>query len=602
MTDDDDLRHALRDYATPGAVPPGGAGRVLAAVDRRRRRRTAVASVAAALVLVGGIGVIAGLARGGPERSAPAEVSDAATDVEGAPARWVEMPPSPLAPRTGSVGAWTGSELVVVGGTTADPCPPGADCAAPSAANYRRDGAAYDPASDSWRPIADLPTTFRSAQAVWSGDDVVVIGDSGAWAYDPDADRWRTLDAPPGGRADAGEQTAPVVTPAGIVVPSYDQAATGASPDLLLDPATGTWTRLPHDPFGESFDRSMAWDGSRLWLLSMGADEHYRASEGARSRLAVLEGGVADGRWRVVDDETPPLTYGQRLWWSGDRLVVTPRRGFLGFTYDIDRRRGRVGEASPWTEVGTREEPEGCALPAAGVGPAWVSGGGPTLVAASDVNDVVAVPGCRGLAAPDVAVWAGSDLLVWGGPSSDHSAGTATGYRSQPAESRPGSTAEPCPERLPMADRATYGFGTEAPATRDPDLPRPDQAWICSYSSRDVRPDNTAGAWYVWERTSGPVEVDDLDLLDGLLQRITAPEQPANTDGVVTLCTDELGPRYLVAFRSEDRMVGVVIDDYGCGDVRLTGDPATEVAGDGLVPGVLDAPPELRELARTTLR
>ena len=113
------------------------------------------------------------------------------------------------------------------------------------------------------------------------------LGRSSEGALDPDADAWRRL-----GRAPRiGDSVVPVA--GGLVLVAYQQPAQHAAVDWLLDEA-GRWSALPSDPFGESYDRSMAWDGQRLWLLSMPGAHHLRAPDGASSRLAVLE----DGRWR----------------------------------------------------------------------------------------------------------------------------------------------------------------------------------------------------------------------------------------------------------------------------------------------------------------
>jgi hypothetical protein len=581
----DEIRDGLRDYAAPSTPPAGGVGRVLAVLDRRRRRRTAtIASTATALVVVVGLGVVVGSVRGDDDQAeGPSDTTSTAPGRTGAPASWVAIPEAPLEPRQGSVGVWTGSEMVAVGGARDRPCPP--DCDARPYPTLRRDGAAYDPERNTWRRIADAPSTFSSAEAVWSGDEMVVVADQDTWAYDPEVDEWRTLDSPPVATVDPGLDAPPVVTDAGIVFASHEQRSGGSSADVVLDPATGTWSPLPRDPFGESYDRSVAWDGGRLWLLSMSAESHAEVAEGARSRLAVLEGGLTDGTWRVVDDGTPPFVDGQLLWWAGDRLVVNPLDGHYGFTVDVSARQGRSGSvASRWTETGPLERVGGCPLPPVGTGDSWIAGGGPTLVAASGTNASVEVPDCPGLSGPDVAVWAGNDLMVWGGPNADGSAGTATGYRSAPAEPETSANG-PCPGKLPMADRASHGFGSSQPATDKPDLPRPEQAWVCSYSTRDVRPDNSGGAWYEWVLSGGPVAIEDLDALTEDLTQVG----PRKKDDVA--CFENLGPRYLVSYRAGDRLVGVVIDGYGCGDVRLTDDPYVTVPGasttDGIVPGVL---------------
>jgi hypothetical protein len=62
-------------------------------------------------------------------------------------------------------------------------------------------------------------------------------------------------------------------------------------------------------------------------------------------------------------------------------------------------------------------------------------------------------------------------------------------------------------------------------------------------------------------------------------------------------CTDDLGSRFLVSYAYENDLTGVVVDTYGCDEIRLTDDPFTTVPGDasqpGTVPGVLYGPSSL---------
>jgi hypothetical protein len=57
-------------------------------------------------------------------------------------------------------------------------------------------------------------------------------------------------------------------------------------------------------------------------------------------------------------------------------------------------------------------------------------------------------------------------------------------------------------------------------------------------------------------------------------------------------CNDDLGPRWMVAYSRDGDLTGVVVDDYGCRDIRLTDNPHTTPPGaddqDGTVGGVLD--------------
>jgi len=149
-----------------------------------------------------------------------------------------------------------------------------------------------------------------------------------------------------------------------------------------------------------------------------------------------------------------------------------------------------------------------------------------------------------------------------------------------------------CPETLPRAPRATYGFGTEQDATAAPTLWKPQRAWLCRYVSRNVAPRSSNGAWLEWERLGAPQRLDDqeLEAFSTAIARLEVPKRDR-------ACTDDLGPRYLVSYSYKEDLTGVVIDDYGCSDIRLTDDPFINVPGDpsqpGTVKGVLTGPSAL---------
>jgi hypothetical protein len=84
---------------------------------------------------------------------------DPATDA------WRDLPPSPIAPRRNHVAVWTGSEMIVWGGEAGVI---GFDGARGSALS---DGAAYDPATDTWRLLPDSPGRGSAGTAaVWAGE------------------------------------------------------------------------------------------------------------------------------------------------------------------------------------------------------------------------------------------------------------------------------------------------------------------------------------------------------------------------------------------------------------------------------------------------
>ncbi len=110
---------------------------------------------------------------------------------------WRELPSAPLTPRTAAAAVWTGRELIVWGGY--DPLDSGG-------LHVAGDGAAYDPARQAWRRLPPAPLSARAdATAVWTGREVLVVGgipavrtdqDRGftdGAAYDPARDTWRRL-------------------------------------------------------------------------------------------------------------------------------------------------------------------------------------------------------------------------------------------------------------------------------------------------------------------------------------------------------------------------------------------------------------------------
>ena len=103
------------------------------------------------------------------------------------------------APRSGHDAIWTGSEMIVWGGVDA-------------AGEPLADGGRYDPATDSWQPVATLnaPLTTPMTEAQWTGIEMltwnggqVVAPEFGGVplpgiylrGYDPLSDTWRTPDS-----------------------------------------------------------------------------------------------------------------------------------------------------------------------------------------------------------------------------------------------------------------------------------------------------------------------------------------------------------------------------------------------------------------------
>lgn len=115
---------------------------------------------------------------------------------------WRATAAVPLSPRQGSITAWADGTFFVIGGDEAPACPATMDCTWPE--KPVRDGARYDPATDTWSRIADAPidvvtsvATPYQRVAVLKHTLFVAQGES-VLAYDLDADQWSVLPQPPG--------------------------------------------------------------------------------------------------------------------------------------------------------------------------------------------------------------------------------------------------------------------------------------------------------------------------------------------------------------------------------------------------------------------
>src|SRR5581483_1665550 len=142
--------------------------------------------------------------------------------------------------------AWTGSELIVWGGHVESPH---------SARSTADDGAAYDPAADTWRPIASSPMAPTGPiSSVWTGDRMFVSGGTKAALYDPESDAWKAASV------DTGvESRLPAATTAGgaSVAWTGHEVVMWGGPDSpavprsyfrdgsRYDPVSDTWAPIP---------------------------------------------------------------------------------------------------------------------------------------------------------------------------------------------------------------------------------------------------------------------------------------------------------------------------------------------------------------------
>ncbi len=194
--------------------------------------------------------------------------------------------PGPLKPRGGHTVVWTGSEMLVWGGEADE-----------TGRNPLGDGAAYDPAADTWRMLTDAPLSPRVYhEAVWTGSEMLVAGGLGpleAAAYDPVTDTWRMIAPPPAAvsppfGADSTGSVSSVWTGTRFII---WHLASGAL--VAFDPAADGWASMEAPPMPVA-SGVLRWDGSNLYALGA------RRGGGFGSiglEVAILDD---DGRWQVA--------------------------------------------------------------------------------------------------------------------------------------------------------------------------------------------------------------------------------------------------------------------------------------------------------------
>lgn len=272
--------------------------------------------------------------------------------------------PSGLVWRVGSAMAWTGDEVLVVGGS--------------NGSGLDKIGAAYKPSSDTWRSIADPPgdvDTWENAvvgPAVWTGDEMIVW--RAGLAYAPSTDSWRSIPEPP---LSPRARPATVWTGTELVVwggcnmdgAQCDETNAGLLGDgALYDPGSDTWVPLPPSPLAPAIHMVAGWTGSEVIIVvtdpGSGSGGHaatfnpeslewttiesprleerrFAAGAWAGNQFVVWGGGdgsndagmangatydPATGQWSTIPEGPGPGRSLHSMVYAGDRLYISATR------------------------------------------------------------------------------------------------------------------------------------------------------------------------------------------------------------------------------------------------------------------------------------
>lgn len=327
----------------PGRNPRRVSGAVRAQAGKRPRARLLLPGVAVvvigllasvtALDLVGGNdrqGEASGLStaagedpRGPLDPSRVFEAQDPHSSPSGrslpVTGKWQPVDPGPLSTRGEPKAAWTGKEVLVVGGLLIS------EYAATT------DGAAFNPETGTWRRIPPRPMAGRVLHAVWTGDELVTLGTEGisldnlttAAAFNPTTNLWRTIALPP------SAQVPQEVVWTGTHVLTWQPE--GTSPGALYDPKQDRWTSIPPPPAVASPAGRAVWIGEEL-----AAEGAVLPDNGGPVEQRLLLFNPTRNAWRI---STPPPTF-IRGWphmdpiWTGREVVLNSDGGAGTYAYD----------------------------------------------------------------------------------------------------------------------------------------------------------------------------------------------------------------------------------------------------------------------------
>jgi len=310
-------------------------------------------------------------------------------------------------PRSDHSAVWTGSKLIIWGGSGG-----GAS------------GATYDPATDAWTPTAATTVAGRSQQtAVWTGSEMIVWGGStdggrglntGA-RYNPTTDSWVTTSTgatvPTARLAHTAVWTGSEMIIWGGQPWGYPPTPPGMNSGGRYLPATDSWvptslgagvpdTRVGHSAVWTGREM-IVWGGTNAAWLNTGG----RYNPIADSWTATSTGG----------NVPPPLVYRSAVWTGTEMIVQGDGNTPAGGRYDPDTDSWRAMAPAPHipsTGVNTPSVWTGTEMII------WVGGvdpGGrynPSTDSWATISTGANAPGQR---YGHALVWTGTEMIAWGG-------------------------------------------------------------------------------------------------------------------------------------------------------------------------------------------
>jgi N-acetylneuraminic acid mutarotase len=329
-------------------------------------------------------------------------------------------------PRRAATSVWTGTEMIVWGGYSNT-----------GPTQVLATGARYAPATDTWVPLPDAgaPAGRGGHTAVWTGSEMIIWGGSVTFGqpviggrYRPQSNAW--LPMPSSGANDGRSQHTAVWTGTEMIVwGGYPALDTGER----YDPVANTWTPLPTTgaPAGRALHTAV-WTGDAMivWGGNAGASGADLATGGVFR--------LASGWTPTSTLNAPSRRRDHSAIWTGSEMIVWGGSDLGdGGRYDPATDSWRVGGVSTTNAPQARSRHSavwtGSRMIVHGGedrGAQPIVGGGRYDPVSDSWTPVARTPTER---TNHTAVWTGSEMIVWGGERRSPFPRTSSGAIYDPA-------------------------------------------------------------------------------------------------------------------------------------------------------------------------
>lgn len=270
---------------------------------------------------------------------------------------WLNTSTAP-GPRSGHTAVWTGTEMIVWGGTTQT------TTGFPSNPTPTNTGTRYDPVDNVWIPTttSGAPSARLNHSAVWTGTEMIIWGavaDNAPVKYNPTSNTWSTgttSNAPA-----ARSYYAAIWTGTEMIIWGGSESGSSVNTGAKYNPSSNTWTPVSTTNAPVPMTGPYAvWTGTQMlvWDDEVMAGGKYTSSSNT---------------WTTMSAVNAPATSSSSVVWTGAEMIIWG--GYDGGPVNTGARYNP--STNTWTAISTS--------------------GAPSARSSHD------------------AVWTGTEMIVWGG-------------------------------------------------------------------------------------------------------------------------------------------------------------------------------------------